>query len=187
MNKEKRIPDEVIKEIKSKIDIVSFISRETELKRIGNTYKGVCTKCNKHSLTVYPETKSYYCFSCSKGGDVIAYIKDTKNIGYKDAVSVALSQIEDDRIKKRKTAGNEKLVERAKMYLKLLSDGVHPVTGIELTQDSVFLDEKVKKCFSFISQILDDYIELSSKIEFEGAFNQEFSEDYLNNFKTKDN
>ncbi len=187
MNKEKRIPDEVIKEIKSKIDIVSFISRETELKRIGNTYKGVCTKCNKHSLTVYPETKSYFCFYCSKGGDVIDYIKDTRNIGYKEALKVALCQVDENTVNREKTVGNIELVERAKMYLKLLSDGVHPVTGIELTQDSVFLDEKVKKCFSFISQILDDYIELSSKIEFEGDFNQEFSEDYLNNFKTKDN
>ena len=57
------------------------------------------------------------------------------------------------------------LVERAKMYLKLLSDGVHPVTGEEIPQDSAFMDEKVKKCFAFITQVLDEYIELSSKVE----------------------
>lgn len=58
-----------------------------------------------------------------------------------------------------------KLVERAKMYLKLLCDGVHPVTGNLIPSDSAFTDEKVKRCFSFISQILDEYIELSDKIE----------------------
>jgi hypothetical protein len=57
------------------------------------------------------------------------------------------------------------LVERAKMYLKLLGDGVHPVTGDMIPGDSAFVDEKVKRCFSFISQILDEYIELSEKVE----------------------
>ena len=57
------------------------------------------------------------------------------------------------------------LVERAKMYLKLLSDGVHPVTGDMIPGDSAYADEKVKRCFSFISQILDEYIELSEKVE----------------------
>ena len=57
------------------------------------------------------------------------------------------------------------LVERAKMYLKLLGDGVHPVTGAEIPGDSAFMDEKVRRCFSFISQVLDEYIELSAKVE----------------------
>ena len=61
--------------------------------------------------------------------------------------------------------GKNELVERAKMYLKLLGDGVHPVTGDAIPADSAFMDEKVKRCFSFISQILDEYIELSEKVE----------------------
>ena len=57
------------------------------------------------------------------------------------------------------------LIERAKMYLKLLSDGVHPVSGDLIPGDSAFIDEKVKRCFLFISQILDEYVELSEKVE----------------------
>lgn len=57
------------------------------------------------------------------------------------------------------------LIERAKMYLKLLGDGVHPVTGEAIPCDSAFMNEKVKRCFSFISQILDEYMELSKKVE----------------------
>ena len=57
------------------------------------------------------------------------------------------------------------LIERAKMYLKLLGDGVHPVTGDVIPEDSVFMDEKVKRCFSFISQVLDEYVELTGKVE----------------------
>ena len=57
------------------------------------------------------------------------------------------------------------LIERAKMYLKLLSEGVHPVTGSQIPKDSAFLNEKVRRCFSFISQILDEYVELSERVE----------------------
>lgn len=57
------------------------------------------------------------------------------------------------------------LIERAKMYLKMLCEGVHPVTGSPIPEDSAFLDEKVKRCFSFISEALDEYVELSKRVE----------------------
>ncbi len=57
------------------------------------------------------------------------------------------------------------LIERAKMYLKLLCDGVHPVSGAVIPGDSAFADEKVRRCFSFISDILDEYVELSERVE----------------------
>lgn len=56
------------------------------------------------------------------------------------------------------------LIERAKMYLQLLGNGVHPVTGEELPNDSAFVDAKVKRCFAFISEILDEYVQLSEKV-----------------------
>lgn len=57
------------------------------------------------------------------------------------------------------------LIERAKLYLHLLSNGVHPVTGAEIPGDSAFADEKVKRCFAFITQVLDEYVELTEKVE----------------------
>ena len=57
------------------------------------------------------------------------------------------------------------LVERAKMYLELLVKGIHPVTGEQIPADSALLGDRVKNCFGFISGILDEYIELSDKVE----------------------
>ena len=57
------------------------------------------------------------------------------------------------------------LVERAKMYMKLLCDGVHPVTGEEIPTDSALADGKVKRCFAFISEVLDEYAELTERVE----------------------
>lgn len=59
----------------------------------------------------------------------------------------------------------KELVECAKMYLQLLGNGVHPVTGAAIPNDSAFVDAKVKRCFAFITEILDEYVELSRKVE----------------------
>lgn len=56
------------------------------------------------------------------------------------------------------------LIERAKVYMKLLSDGVHPVTGKEIPKDSALIDDKVKRCFGFISKVLDEYVELTERV-----------------------
>ena len=57
------------------------------------------------------------------------------------------------------------LVERAKIYIKMLNEGIHPISGQAIPQDSVFMDEKIKKCFSFIYETLDEYLELASRVE----------------------
>ena len=57
------------------------------------------------------------------------------------------------------------LVERAKMYLKLLNEGIHPVTGAQIPADSALVDGKVKRCFEFINGILDEYVELAERVE----------------------
>ena len=51
------------------------------------------------------------------------------------------------------------------MYMKLLCDGVHPVTGEEIPTDSALADGKVKRCFAFISEVLDEYAELTERVE----------------------
>lgn len=57
------------------------------------------------------------------------------------------------------------LIRRAKMYMELLSNGVQPITGQEIPEDSAFMDGKMKSCFEFVSRILDEYVELSEKVE----------------------
>lgn len=57
------------------------------------------------------------------------------------------------------------LIRRAKMYMELLSNGVQPITGQEIPEDSAFMDGKMKRCFEFVSRILDEYVELSERVE----------------------
>lgn len=57
------------------------------------------------------------------------------------------------------------LIRRAKMYMELLLNGVQPITGQEIPEDSAFMDGKMKRCFEFVSRILDEYVELSERVE----------------------
>ena len=93
MSKIEKVPDDKIAKIKGTLDIVDLISNDTDLKQTGDRYKGVCPICNKYSLTVYPQTASFYCFSCGVGGDVINYIKESQKISYKDSLHKALELI----------------------------------------------------------------------------------------------
>ena len=56
-------------------------------------------------------------------------------------------------------------IERAKMYLDLLSKGIDPVSGQRITSDPGFPNEKIKNCFTFITEILNEYVELNRKVE----------------------
>jgi DNA primase len=63
--------------IKKKYDMLSMASEHTELRRKGATYAGSCPlpthEDSTPSFHVYPDTRSWYCFGCRKGGDVIDF------------------------------------------------------------------------------------------------------------------
>lgn len=65
------------KELKERIDIVDFTGRYTQLKKTGKTFRGRCPLHQEKtaSFYVYPESKSFYCFGCQQGGDVINFAK----------------------------------------------------------------------------------------------------------------
>lgn len=67
------------KEIKERIDIVDHISQYTRLKKVGNKFSAKCPlpghDDSSASFFVYPETKSFWCFGCQRGGDVIDFAR----------------------------------------------------------------------------------------------------------------
>ena len=69
--------------LKTKIDIVEYIGRTTELRPKGSLFEG---KCPIHGsdegtpLVVYPQTNSYFCFACESGGDIIQFVSDYEDV-----------------------------------------------------------------------------------------------------------
>lgn len=79
------IPPEIKEEIKYRCDIVDVVSGYVNLKRAGSNYNGLCPFHSEKSpsFTVFPSTKSFYCFGCGAGGDVVTFIMKRENLDYR--------------------------------------------------------------------------------------------------------
>lgn len=75
-------------EIAKNASIVEVAIRYTDLKPYGNKFTGLCPlhEERRASFVVYPETNSFFCFGCSKGGSVINLIMELHGVDFKDAV-----------------------------------------------------------------------------------------------------
>jgi len=82
------IPREFIERLSESVDIAELIGGYVTLKRSGSQYKGLCPFHSEKtpSFTVYPESRSYYCFGCQNGGDAIAFIRNIERLDYVEAV-----------------------------------------------------------------------------------------------------
>ena len=82
------IPREIIDEIVFRNDIVDVVGSYVTLKRAGSNFSGLCPFHNEKtpSFTVFPATKSCYCFGCGSGGDVITFTMRVENLDYVEAI-----------------------------------------------------------------------------------------------------
>ena len=108
------IPESVIEEIKYRCNITDTISRYVTLKRAGSNMNGLCPFHSEKtpSFTVFEDTRSFYCFGCGVGGDVISFIMRAENMSYREAVEYLAAQagitIPDDGAEKGREGGVSK-------------------------------------------------------------------------------
>ena len=127
-----RINERFIQELQDKIDIEQVISSHINLKRRGKNLVGLCPFHNEKtpSFTVYPESRSFYCFGCGAGGDVISFVRRMDNLDYVEAVK-AVAQMAgvpmpedgyDDTLAKQRMRLLEANREAARFYHACLMD-----------------------------------------------------------------
>ena len=82
------IPDAKIDEVRATADIVDVVSDYVRLKRSGSRYKGLCPFHNEKtpSFSVDPDQNLYYCFGCSNGGDLFAFLQNIEGVGFLESV-----------------------------------------------------------------------------------------------------
>ncbi|OGK08696.1 MAG: hypothetical protein A2W80_15810 [Candidatus Riflebacteria bacterium GWC2_50_8] len=79
---------ENIERVRMESDIVDVImDYNVVIEQKGPVYKGLCPFHAEKtpSFTVYPETQSFYCFGCNKGGDVFAFVGMMDNTPFREA------------------------------------------------------------------------------------------------------
>ncbi|HUW24610.1 MAG TPA: CHC2 zinc finger domain-containing protein [Patescibacteria group bacterium] len=77
-----------IEEIRSKIDLVQFISEFLPLKKAGRNFKGLCPFHAEKtpSFMVSPERQIWHCFGCGAGGDVFGFLMQMERIEFGEAL-----------------------------------------------------------------------------------------------------
>jgi DNA primase len=79
--------ERVLEDIKSRIDIVDFISDYVHLKKAGQNWKGLCPFHTEKtpSFMVNPSKQIFHCFGCGIGGDVISFLIKYEKLSFHDA------------------------------------------------------------------------------------------------------
>lgn len=80
--------DKKTQEILSKVNIVDVIGQYIPLTKKGKNYVGVCPFHDDRnpSLTISEEKQIFTCFVCKTSGNAIGFIKEYKNIPYREAL-----------------------------------------------------------------------------------------------------
>lgn len=83
-----RIADEIIQEVRDRVDIVDLIGRHLTLKKSGRNHVGLCPFHGEKtpSFNVNSDRQSYYCFGCNEGGNAFTFLMHVENLTFPEAV-----------------------------------------------------------------------------------------------------
>ena len=84
------IPENILEDILSRVDIAEVISSYIPLKRAGKNFKALCPfhREKTPSFMVSSDRQIYHCFGCSKGGNVFNFLMEYERMEFREAVEV---------------------------------------------------------------------------------------------------
>lgn len=82
------IPEEVIDQVRSGVNIADVIGQYVQLKKSGKNLFGLCPFHEEKtgSFSVNEGKQIFHCFSCGRGGNVFKFIMEIENISFPQAV-----------------------------------------------------------------------------------------------------
>lgn len=150
--------EEVVSQIKDRLDIVDVVSQSVVLKKSGANYWGLCPFHNdkKPSLCVSPTKGIYKCFSCGAGGDALTFLLKTQNKDFKELIAELAEKFG---IELPKTSGFKPQNKELKTKMKEAC-----ADAVKFYQKQLTLDKDSTKATGYLKQrsIGDDIIELFS-------------------------
>ncbi|MGN1152805.1 MAG: CHC2 zinc finger domain-containing protein, partial [Candidatus Gastranaerophilaceae bacterium] len=80
--------EEVISQIKDRLDILEVVSERVILKKSGSHYWGLCPfhKEKTPSFSVNPSLGIYKCFSCGEGGDALSFLMKIEGKSFMEVI-----------------------------------------------------------------------------------------------------
>ncbi|HEX4417641.1 MAG TPA: DNA primase [Kofleriaceae bacterium] len=88
------IPDDVIAQIRDAADIVAVIGQHVQLRRAGNSWKGLCPFHGEKtpSFNVIPAKQFFHCFGCQKHGDVFSFVMELEGKSFVETAEQLANQ-----------------------------------------------------------------------------------------------
>ena len=82
------IPEQAIRQIQDRLDIVDVVGGYLPLKRAGRHYKALCPFHQEKtpSFMVNPTKQIFHCFGCGEGGDAISFVMKYERMEFPEAV-----------------------------------------------------------------------------------------------------
>lgn len=173
---------DIINEIRSKIDIVDIISEYVPLVQKGKNYFGVCPFHNdtNPSMSVSREKQIYKCFSCGASGNVFTFISEYENISFREALEILAERVGyklSNTKHYEKSNANEKFYEMYDFALKFYKNNINTASakeakdylknrnidseiikkfeiGFSLDRDNTLMELLIKKGYSY-KEIVD--------------------------------
>ena len=113
-----RIPEQFIRDLIAKADIVDVVSSLVDLKKKGQNYLGLCPFHQEKtpSFTVSAPKQFYHCFGCGQHGNAVSFIMETEKCDFVAAVESLASKMG---LEVPRTGGDSRDLEREKQMLAL--------------------------------------------------------------------
>ncbi|HKN85530.1 MAG TPA: DNA primase [Nitrospiraceae bacterium] len=82
------IPEEIINQIRERVDIADVVANYVALSRTGQNLKGLCPFHSEKSpsFTVSPSRQIFHCFGCGTGGNVFTFVMKLEGTSFPDTV-----------------------------------------------------------------------------------------------------
>lgn len=80
---------DMINDICDKVSILEYLQTQSEIKQVGQYYYCSCCNTDEHtpSLCIYPDTNSFYCYSCHQGGNLLSYLRNHEALPFNEALN----------------------------------------------------------------------------------------------------
>ena len=82
--------DDGKEQVRSRADLVEIVREHVRLRQVGNQFLGLCPfhQENSPSFRVTPQTQTWHCFGCGKGGDVFSFVELAEKTDFRGALEM---------------------------------------------------------------------------------------------------
>ncbi|NLW07734.1 MAG: DNA primase [Clostridia bacterium] len=148
---------DVINEVRDRVDIVDIIGGQVRLKKRGRNYVGLCPFHSEKtpSFTVSPDKQMFYCFGCGVGGNVFTFLMKQNGLSFPEAVKtlaaragIDLVDVEEAPAQRQQREFKERLYQlgaiAASFYCRILTGHLAAAPAREYIRRRGLKDESVR-------------------------------------------